>query len=371
MAHNTYGGGSYRKLPSGNWHVQLFDGYRDDGKRNIICMTAKTKRELQEKVTDYWEHWSTRVLRPSSRMPFSKWADCWYRGYRTQVQPSTYAGYGYTLEHLKSYFGERPLCDIRPLDVVQFHNDLAAAGRSRSYILKDRMLLIEIFDAAVTNELMPGNPARKAKMPRVIPTLETISEFQSGKDAFSEAEIQLLREHLPENMVGQTILLMISTGLSPQEMLALQPSDIAPDGSSLSVSKAIQTVHGVPVLGPPKNLRSVRTVPIPQNCRKYALYLREHSGKPYVWTSTRENGLFSVDSFRRLYYKALAEVPGVRPLSPHCCRHTYVSTLERLGVPMEQIARLAGHSKIQTTNIYLHTTFETLAEAVSVLNQNA
>ena len=369
MARSTYGGGSYRKLPSGNWHVQIFDGYRDDGKKNIVCMTAKTKRELQEKVVDYWEHWSTRVLRPSSRMPFSKWADHWYRDYRTQVQPSTYAGYGYTLEHLKSYFGDRPLCDIRPLDVVKFHNDLVAAGRSKSYIMKDRMLLIEIFDAAVSNELMPGNPARKAKLPRIIPTLETIQEFQSGKDAFSEEEIRLLREHLPENMVGQTILLMIGTGLRTQEMLALLPEDIAPDGSSLSVSKAIQSVHGVPVLGPPKNLRSVRTVPIPKNCRKYALYLREHSGKPYIWTSRRENGLFSVGSFRRLYYKALAEVPGVRALSPHCCRHTYVSTLERHGVPMEQIARLAGHSRLTTTDGYLHIDQATLASAVSILNE--
>jgi site-specific recombinase XerD len=35
---------------------------------------------------------------------------------------------------------------------------------------------------------------------------------------------------------------------------------------------------------------------------------------------------------------------------------------------MENIARLAGHSKINTTDGYLHTSLETLARAVSVLN---
>jgi site-specific recombinase XerD len=35
---------------------------------------------------------------------------------------------------------------------------------------------------------------------------------------------------------------------------------------------------------------------------------------------------------------------------------------------MEQIARLAGHTRISTTDGYLHTDIETLMNAVSVLN---
>jgi site-specific recombinase XerD len=62
-------------------------------------------------------------------------------------------------------------------------------------------------------------------------------------------------------------------------------------------------------------------------------------------------------------------VPGVRRLSPHCCRHTFISNLEREGVPMEQIARIVGHSKVDTTDGYLHVSNETLEKAVSVLNR--
>ena len=36
---------------------------------------------------------------------------------------------------------------------------------------------------------------------------------------------------------------------------------------------------------------------------------------------------------------------------------------------MEQIARLAGHSRISTTDGYVHTDIETLSNAVAVLNQ--
>ena len=153
-------------------------------------------------------------------------------------------------------------------------------------------------------------------------------------------------------------------------IVALLPEDIAEDGSTVSISKAIKMVNGVPTLGPPKSRKGKRVIPVPEDYRVDVLYLREHSGKPYIWTSKRENGLFDIGAFRRRYYTMIKKIPGVRPLSPHCCRHTYISNLEKKGVPMEQIARLAGHSRITTTDGYVHTSMDTLANAVAVLNEN-
>lgn len=109
-------------------------------------------------------------------------------------------------------------------------------------------------------------------------------------------------------------------------------------------------------------------VPVPKKYRIHALYLRNHSRKQGIWVSQRESGLFDVGVFRKQYYRAIGAIAGVRKLSPHCCRHTYISNLERQGVPMELIARLAGHSRITTTDGYLHTDLATLANAVAVLN---
>ena len=64
-------------------------------------------------------------------------------------------------------------------------------------------------------------------------------------------------------------------------------------------------------------------------------------------------------------------VGQVRKLSPHCCRHTYVTMLQANGVPMETIAALTGHSDIKTTEGYLHQSADTLAKAVEVLNGKA
>ncbi len=61
----------------------------------------------------------------------------------------------------------------------------------------------------------------------------------------------------------------------------------------------------------------------------------------------------------------------MRPLSPHCCRHTYVTMLQAGGVPMETIAALTGHADIKTTEGYLHQSAPALAKAVEALNAKA
>ena len=79
----------------------------------------------------------------------------------------------------------------------------------------------------------------------------------------------------------------------------------------------------------------------------------------------------SVGTFRNRFYKEIEKIPDVRKLSPHCCRHTYVTMLQAEGVPMETIAALTGHSDIKTTAGYLHQSADTLAKAVEVLNGKA
>lgn len=364
--------GSIKKLPSGTWRGQIMDGYRPDGKKNIINFTAHTKGEVQSMIRNYWFSQDNKTATESGpnpkkgQTPFSQWADTWYADYKTQVQPSTYCNYQYTLKILKNYFGIRPVQDIKAMDVNKFNDYMLNANMSKSYISKCRAMLIQVLDAAEVNEIITSNPARKSKSVKILPTLEDNAE--NKKDSFSDVELDLLRKYLPDNMTGHTIRVMLGTGIRTQEVLALIPSDIAEDGSTISISKAIKTVDGGPTLGPPKSKKGRRLIPVPADYRADAIYLREHAGSPYIWTSKRQNGLFDVGSFRRRYYRTIKRIPGVRLLSPHCCRHTYISNLEKRGVPMEQIARLAGHSRITTTDGYVHADMVTLSNAVAVLN---
>lgn len=266
-------------------------------------------------------------------------------------------------------FGEQPLAEILPIHINRFLDKLSADGYSLSMIRKCRAMLIQIFDAADSNGLVLRNPARKTK---------TVRSKQNGfrgehkeKDAFTEREVTRLMGALPDDLLGNSIRTLLCSGMRVQELLALRPEDISEDGSVIHVEYAVKMVNGVPQLGPPKSARSRRVIPIPEQFRPYVRYLREHSGAPYVWTCPGEAPLYGIGSFRRRFYTALKNVGQVRLLSPHCCRHTYVTMLQAGGVPMETIAALTGHADIKTTEGYLHQSAPALAKAVEALNAKA
>ena len=365
MRKRTNGDGSITRIPSGKWRGQIMDGYKPDGKRNIVSFTAPTKGEVQQLMHRYLDDAGIEDDTPIIP-PFSEWADHWYAHYDGQVQSSTYSGYRYTLKILKAGFGDTPIDQIKAMNINSFLNNLKQAGCSESKIHKCRTMLIQIFDEAAANDLVDKNPGRLAKMTRGI-----FMQEESRKDAFTDKEVSLLMRDLPNNLLGNSIRTMLGTGMRVQELLALRPCDIAEDGTSIRIDKAVKMVDGHPVLGPPKSNRSKRTIPVPNEFRTYAKFLREEGGQAFIWTSTRDSLLYSVGTFRNCFYKEIKKIPGVRKLTPHCCRHTYVTRLQANGVPMETIAALTGHSDIKTTEGYLHQSPETLAKAVEALNGKA
>ncbi len=90
--------------------------------------------------------------------------------------------------------------------------------------------------------------------------------------------------------------------------------------------------------------------------------------QPYIWHGVK-SPICNPSVFRRHYADALRAIPGVRPLSPHCCRHTYVSQLQAKGVDIETIKNLSGHADIDMTQHYLHVQREIKERAADRLNQ--
>ena len=94
-------------------------------------------------------------------------------------------------------------------------------------------------------------------------------------------------------------------------------------------------------------------MPVPPNFRPSAVFLREQAGR-FKWDSNIPGQPFNPSHFRRNFQSVIGAVEGVRVLTPHSCRHTYVSQLQALGVDMETIQSMVGHADIEMTQHYLH-----------------
>lgn len=338
------GEGSMRKLGK-SWEIRVMDGYRPDGKPKIYTFSGKTQAEARAKFAEYKRQRDAGVA--WVQYTFSEWADKWYESHRENVSATTAEGYKYTLKALKDHFGEKKIADIRAIHIEDFLRKLREDGRADASIAKCRGMLFQIFRKAEASDLVRKNPVAFAdKMRARGPVKE--------KDAFTAGEVQLLMEKLPEDRIGWSIRLLLGTGMRTQELLALEPKHIAEDGSVIEIRQAINMVKGTPVIGSPKSRDSYRDVPIPPSLRRYALQLREQGGT-YIWESPRKPGYpCNPSHFRDKFREALEEIPGVRMLTPHSCRHTYVSQMQALGVDLATIQSIVGHADLDMTRHYLH-----------------
>ena len=340
----SHGEGTLSRKENGRWEIQIMVGYKPDGKRDIRSFSGETQREAKAKRDEFLRKREAGLL-TGKDLRFEEWADTWFENHKDNIKPTTQDGYRYTLRILKDHFGRRKLSEIKAMDIEQFLKKLRKDGRSDSALAQCRGMLFQIFNKAAANDIILKNPVAFADKMRKRPPRE--------KEAFTADEVRTLLRELPEDKIGWSIRLMLCTGMRTQELLGLEPRHIAQDGSSINIAQAVVMVKGTAIIGTPKSYDSYRTIPVPELVQYCARNLRS-TDKKFIWEAGRPDMPCNPSHFRTQFKKALEEVNGVRVLTPHCCRHTFVSQMQALGVDIETIQNIVGHAEIDMTRHYLH-----------------
>lgn len=356
MARRCNGEGMIRKRTDGRWESRIMVGYKDDGKPAYKSLYGKTRTEAREKLKQFQS-----TLPPGfnayHNYTFTEWADLWFENHKDSVAPTTQEHYKYTLHVLKEHFDEKKIRDIKPYDIEAFFRNLRDAGYSRSRMAHCSSMLYQIFHKAEANDFIVKNPVRFADKPRYTGPVKR-------REAFTAEEVQLLLKNLPMDRIGLSIRLLLGTGMRTQELLALEPCHIAEDGSVIKIRQAIKMVKGTVAVGAPKSRNSYRDIPVPPNIRWCAVQLRNTDHK-YIWEEGKKDSPCNPSFFRKQFRDALRSVKGVRILTPHSCRHTYVSQLQALSVDLQTIQSIVGHADMSMTLHYLHVQESIRQEAVS------
>ena len=349
------GDGCVRKLPSGSWQITIMDGYKPDGKRKFKSFTAPKLEEAKRLKREYERRKDAGML-TAMDYSFSEWADFWFEHHKNMISQTTQEGYAYTLRNLKNHYGRKKLTDIRAYDIEQYLLKLVRDGKSSSTVAQSRGMLFQIFRMAVANDILIKNPVAHAEKIRRAPP--------KPKEAFTADEVRKLMKELPENKIGWTIRLMLATGMRTQELLALEPRHIAKDGSSINIAQAVVMEKGSPVIGPTKTHTSMRTVPVPEMVRYCACNLR-NTKERFIWEGGKVDKPCNPTYFRSQFKEALGAIEGMRILTPHCCRHTYVTQMLALGVDPKTIQAMVGHAEIDMTLYYAHAQESSKQAAIS------
>lgn len=360
MGKRGNGEGCWKKRSDGRWELSIMVGYQDNGKRKIKCFYGRTKSEVQKKV-EKWRQDQNSGLNLEHDYTLAEFGDVWFEGHRDNITPTTQESYKYTLALLKRYLGHRKIAELKAMDVEEFLKTLRREGKSDSYISGARAMLFQILHKAEANDLIRKNPVRFAEKMRS-------REPAKRKDAFEAQEVRLLMMNLPKERTGNSIRIMLGTGIRTQELLALEPRHIAEDGSSIQIFQAVNMVKGTAVVGQPKSRDSYRVVPVPPGLYECAKNLRD-TDKKFIWEVGKKDSPCNPSYFRDKYKEAIQRIEGVRLLTPHSCRHTYVSQMQALGVDIQTIQSLVGHADPTMTEHYLHVQEQIRKAAVEKYSQ--
>lgn len=113
-----------------------------------------------------------------------------------------------------------------------------------------------------------------------------------------------------------------------------------------------------------------RYVPLPSRTHELLrTYWEQHQPAFWLFPARKGHKPFDKTYLHKALKKALQET-SIRkiPVSLHTLRHSYATHLLDQHVPLPVIQKLLGHSRISTTAIYTHLTFQLLHGVVGTLN---
>lgn len=379
----------------GLYHRTLDLGYRPNGKRWRVKVTAKTKQRLARKVKDKVAQLEDDTYLPGTVPTLNQWWKYWCDNIVFQRNGAgtarNYRGYG--KNHITA-IGENRLDAITPDHIRYMMQIMSRKGLSVRTVEAVFNTLSVCLKDAVYEEKLSSNPC--GKMPKPKATSKT-------REAFTEQEFHAIiaTSRGQSAMMQARWIMALTTGARQAECLGLEWDRVDLDMGTIDISWQIQRIpwmHGdqcgcekhikatacsyrKPAVPPgvpirpcyggkwftrPKTDAGRRLLPMPKVLRDAFVALRaESESTGLVFHDDKGHPIDPREDGEA--WHQLCEHAGVRPLTLHSARHTMVSLLLESGVDPEVIRQIAGHSTILSTRNYMHVSTGAARKALEEL----
>lgn len=224
---------------------------------------------------------------------------------------------------------------ITSIDAVEYRDYLQNERRLKPGSVNTALAVIGAFcDWMVEDGYLSHNPVARVKK------VEQVKAAPKWLD--KNEKYRVMRMALNEKNKRNTaiVLTLLMSGLRVSELVALTPEDVI-----ISDRKGTITVRK-------GKGNKMRAVPIPQDLRECLGEYVVESRASGIWLFASQRGEQLTDKGVQHLCAEIGRKAKVAGLTPHVLRHTYCHDLVSKGVGLDVVAKLAGHSKIETTMIY-------------------
>jgi integrase len=360
----------------GRWRGAISLGFGADGKRIRRKVSGKTKATVQDRLKALHADLDTG-LRANPNYTLRRAAEDWLTAGLNGRSAKTIKKNENVLAPLLAAIGARRLRELTADDV---HQALTAMAQrySTAAVAMGHNALTRVIRHAEARDLVGRNVAVLVDTPK----------GQAGRPSksLSLEQASALLAATEGTRMHAYIALCLATGIRTEEARALlwEHVDFGEPAASPPVPASVAVWRSVRSHGDTKTDKSRRTLALPEMAVNA---LRVHRTRQaadqatagLTWSNrdlvfpTRTGAPLDAANVRREFRAACKTAKIGEHWTPRELRHSFVSLISSSGVPVEEIARLAGHSNTRTTEVVyrreLRPVLTTGAEAMDRLFQ--
>ncbi|MBR3046561.1 MAG: site-specific integrase [Oscillospiraceae bacterium] len=291
----------------------------------------------------------------------------WLDTVKPAIAYTTYCGYIGYIEKISTYFNEKYpellLCEITPLQIQQFYNDLYNSGLTGNTVKHYHANIHKALKYAVKMDMLESNPADKVELPKL----------EKYKACFySKEELNKLLAVFKGDRMELVVHIAAYYGLRRSEVIGLKWDAIDFEKKTIKICRKVTSQTGsgheeIMVDNTLKTEASVRTLPLiphiermlieqQQKEEMYSKLLKSDFDRTHEGFVCRDPyGKLITPNFVTDHFKNMIKKHGLRRLRFHDLRHSCASLLLANGESMKAIQDWLGHSTFNVTaNFYSH-----------------
>ena len=250
-------------------------------------------------------------------------------------------------------------------DVKGWLMQMLEAGQTARSVRRRLSAVKSLYRFLLGLGLVKVNITRKVIVPKVdkpLPVYFRESEMEAFKaqnkmPSYDEGMdggewLEAMRDYLVVEMLYQT-------GMRRAELAALADRDVDLNGRQIRVFGKRKKERIIPIgaqlakeIG--EYLQIKEEIVGKEGISGIFLVRKKTNGE---WVALGAAGLYNIVRAR------MGEVSRLKKHSPHVLRHTFATTMLNNGADIRTIQALLGHSSLEATQVYTHTTFDQLKEA--------
>ena len=337
---------AHHRTCDGRWRGVVSLGFSADGKRVRKKVSGKTKVEVKDKLKELHSELDAGVRTVQGYTVEQAVADWLAEGLPGRTAKTVEVNRD-ALRPLLTVIGAIPLKDLTVQDVRTALSKMAATHATRTP-QKAHNCLTRAVRHAEGQDLVRRNVSALVDTPR-------------GREGRSSQSLSLeqagaLLEAAKESRLHAFIVLCLLTGVRSEEARALTWNHVDLDAETIMVWRSVRA-HG-----DTKTNRSRRTLKLPEIAAEAlrGQQRRQVGERARAGDQWQEHGLvfttsvgtaFESHNLRREFRKVTAAAGLGSRWVPKELRTSFVSMMSYQGVPVEEIARLAGHASSRTTEV--------------------